>query len=110
MRVVSSGRDDDLAEVEAYSLAILKAALETGANRVLCDERNLEYAISFIDTYKLAEYASGMAAHLARIAIVCNPAYINDGKFYETVASNRGLIVRVTTNMMEAIEWLEMKS
>jgi hypothetical protein len=107
LKVVAKGKDDDLNEVLAYSNAVVEAAIHHKSKRILCDERELEYSISVIDTFRLAESASIYANNLSRIAIVCDPKYLVDGKFYETVASNRGLFVRVTANYEEAVEWLK---
>ncbi|MCF8262501.1 MAG: hypothetical protein K9J12_17125 [Melioribacteraceae bacterium] len=106
LKVKSSGKDDGLQDVLNYSYAVLQKAIESGSARIFCDERELDYAISVGETYNLAEEASKQAFRLARIAILCNPNFIEEGKFYETVASNRGLVVRVSTDYNELMEWL----
>lgn len=109
LKVVAKGKDDDLEDVTTYSNAVIDAAIDNKSKRILCDERGLEYSISVIDTYRLAESTSVYARSLSKIAIVCDPRYLLDGKFYETVASNRGLFVRVTADFGEAMEWLNNK-
>lgn len=106
LKVVASGRDDSLKEVISYSDAVMSAALEFSCKKILCDERELEYALSVSDTFELAEKVSLFASKLRKIAIVCNKDFLKDGKFYETVATNRGLFVRVTSDYDEAIAWL----
>lgn len=59
------------------------------------------------DTFKLAEKASKYARGLARIAIVCDAKFLESGKFYETVASNRGLRILVTSDYSAATQWLK---
>ena len=108
LKVVASGEDDSLEEVLAYGGAIIQAAIEYSSKKILCDERGLRYAISLTDTYKLAEEASRFAKNVVRIAIVCNAHYLDEGRFFETVASNRGLIIRVTSNYDEATAWLDL--
>lgn len=107
LKVVAKGKDDDLNQVLDYSNAVIEAAIQNNSKKILCDERELEYSISITDTYQLAEAASLYASSLSKIAIVCDPKYLVDGKFYETVASNRGLFVRVTANFEEAVDWLK---
>lgn len=107
LTVVAKGKDDNLKEVEAYSKAIIEAAIKYKSKKILCDERELEYAISIVDTYKLAEAASVYAGNVLKIAIVCDTKNLTDGKFYETVASNRGLYIRVTADFDEAVNWLK---
>lgn len=106
LHVNASGKDDDLEDVLRYSTSVIEQALLLHTHKILCDERNLEYTLSTLDTYDLAEYASQAFTMGARIAIVCKPDGLKDGKFYETVASNRGLIVFVTSDIEQAKSWL----
>ena len=106
LKVKASGKDDNLEEVFHYANSILKEASKNKSKRILSDERELVYEISTLDTFTLAEEAAKHCRHLMKIAIVCNSRYLEEGKFYETVASNRGLIVRVTDNYDEAEKWL----
>lgn len=104
--VKSIGCDDSLDDVINYTNFIAENAIHSNIRKILCDERELEYKLSVLDTYKLAEFASQYVQHVARIAIVCNNKYIQSGEFYETVSQNRGLIVRIFTDATEAEIWL----
>lgn len=106
LKVTAKGKDDDMNDAIAYSSAVIQAAIENKSRKVLCDERELEYAISITETYQLAETASKHAINLNKLAIVCDEKSLEDGKFYETVAANRGLIILVTSNFEEALKWL----
>jgi hypothetical protein len=106
LKVVTKGKDENLQEVLDYAHAIIGAALKFNCRKILCDERKLQYTLSTLDTYQLAEEASAYSTHTNRIAIVCSAKYLKDGLFYETVASNRGLTVRVTTDYDKAVDWL----
>ncbi len=105
--VTAKGKDDDLTDVMNYAGAIIHAAVKYSSKKIFCDERELEYSISLADTYKLADEAAKYAAALVKIVIVCNKKYLQDGKFYETVATNRGLKVHITSDYDEALKWLE---
>lgn len=106
LHVKTTGKDESLEQVLAYSQALLAKALESNCTKVLCDERKLEYQLSVLETFQLAEKASELIPKVAQIAIVCHSKYLDDGKFYENVTSNRGLIVRVTNDYEDAANWL----
>ena len=104
--VVSSGFDESLKEVQEYGMAIYQAAIMNKCSRILCDERELEYRLNTLDTFKSAEYISESVPTLARVALVCKPDNINDASFWETVAVNRGLQVRIFTDRDKAEKWI----
>ena len=106
LHVTASGFDDSADEVMAYGMAIVQAAREAGSRQVLCDERSLEYRLNMLDTFAAGEFISAQAPRVARIAIVCQSAGLNAAKFYETVTTNRGLRLRVFTQVDEADSWL----
>ncbi len=104
--VRTSGKDESMEEVMQYGLAVIQAAVAHGAERVLCDERELEYALPTFSTYEAAKFIAEAAPRVCRVAIVCNPRDAENGAFWETVAVNRGLNVRVTTDLESAIAWV----
>lgn len=104
--VTASGRDDSAQEVIDYGLAVIDLAVTSGARRILCDERGLDYALGTLDTYRVATEIAGRAPGAARVAIVCKPQDFEDGKFWENVAVNRFLDVHVDTDMARALRWL----
>lgn len=107
LKVTANGVDDNLSQVMEYAQAVIAAAMEYQSSKILCDERNLKYNLAVMDTYQLAEFASQYAKYCAQIALVCNKQSMKDGEFYETVSSNRGLIVKVFSSFKEAEKWLE---
>jgi hypothetical protein len=107
LKVIASGIDDNLIEVQEYAQAVIEAAHKYQSINILCDERSLTYNLSTFDTFELANFASQYAKFCRKIAIVCNPDCLESGKFYETVSQNRGLIVKVFTELSEAEEWLK---
>ncbi|NJN64359.1 MAG: hypothetical protein HC882_05375 [Acidobacteria bacterium] len=106
LRVKARGRDDDVREVIAYGLAVADAAAKAECSRVLCDETELEYALTTIDTFETARILADRAPRLAKVAIACRPSQIDDARFWETVAVNRGLRVRVFASLAEAEAWI----
>lgn len=104
--VKTSGFDENLQEVEGYGLAILEACKEGNYARVLCDETELEYRLGTLDTYQSAVFLASQAPRLIKAAIVCNEKFVKDAHFWETVAVNRGLTVRVFKDVETARDWL----
>ena len=96
----------DLAQAQDYGLAIINAALEGSYTHVLCNEFDLEYRLRAIDTYEAAAFISANAPKVARIAIVCNPKFGADARFFEDVAVNRGLVLRFFLDADAASQWL----
>jgi hypothetical protein len=107
LTVKTSGFDENLKEVEEYGLAILEACTAGHYSRVLCDETELEYRLSTFDTFQSAEFLASQAPRIGKAAIVCNARFIGEARFWETVAVNRGLTVRVFKDVQSARNWLE---
>lgn len=104
--VKTQGSDDSLEEVVQYGMAIIQAAHASGCRHVLCDELDLTYRLGTLDTFTAAETISHHAPRVGRVAIVCKPQHLSDAEFWETVAVNRGLMVRVFPARAEAEAWL----
>ena len=104
--VDTSGFDDSLDEVLAYGAAVIEQALLHRTTRVLCDERQLVYRLTTLDTFAAAEYIAKEAPHIARIALVCAPQFFADAAFWENVAVNRGLSVCAFKDLERAKAWL----
>ncbi len=104
--VTASGQDDNPQQVIAYGSAVIDLAIQHQASRILCDERNLEYRLGTIDTFQAAEAIAARAPKVGRAAIVCRPSNFEDGKFWETVAVNRGLAVRFFIDIDKARVWV----
>lgn len=100
------GFDETAEQTQAYGMALIAECVQRGITRVLCDERDLEYRLSTIDTYAVATAVVSHAPRVARVAIVCNPASVEDAQFWENVAVNRGLTVKVFKEMDAARQWL----
>lgn len=87
-------------------MAIMQACAESGVTRVLCDERDLEYRLGTMDTYRAARLMASRAPRVARVAIVCGPSQAADAHFWETVAVNRGLTAAAFADLAAARRWL----
>jgi hypothetical protein len=82
-------------------------------SKALVDCRNATGSLSTVDRYDFATYVAELHARYAlehgaalRVAYVGNEPFIDPGRFGETVAMNRGALIKVTTDMNEALAWL----
>lgn len=105
--VETSGYDENLDETLQYGQAVIEECNRGGFSQLLCIETQLEYRLGTFDTYELAKAASENAQNIGRAAIVCNAKNIEDARFWETVAVNRGLTVRVFKDVDAARSWLD---
>jgi len=105
--VEASGFDENLDDVLQYGMAIVDACKAGNYSLVLCNELNLEYRLGTLDTFKSAEFLARQTPKLGKAAIVCNEKFINDARFWETVAVNRGLTVRIFKDVDSARKWLK---
>lgn len=106
LKVISSGKDENLEEVKEYGIKVLKKAILTDSKKVLIDERELEHNLSTFDTFESAKFITENTPKFAKVALVCNHKNLPDAKFWETVSFNRGLTVKVFTDIQEAEVWL----
>lgn len=105
--VRASGFDESLEEVEAYAAGIIDACLQCSVSRVLCDETRLEYRLGTAETFDAGKFLVSRVPGLLKIAIVCNPAFNADARFFENVVVNRGLTLQMFTDTKSAKRWLE---
>ena len=107
LRVTASGEDDILEEVKEYGMAVIGAAIQYGVSKVLCNEMDLRYLLGTFDTYESARLIAEAAPKIAHVAIVCREENFEDAHFWETVAINRGLQIRVFKDIVAAERWLK---
>ena len=104
-----SGIDENLEEVKEYGLAVIEAFVQNQCEKVLCDESELTYTLSTFDTFESAKFIAELATpNTIPIAIVCGKHQLEIGKFWETVAVNRSLNVKMFYQLEDAKNWLEL--
>ena len=106
LQVQAWGEDDSLEDVTGYGLAVIQAARANGCNRVLCEEQQLRYRLGTLDIHRSAAFMAEQAPDVARVAIVPPPEAADDAHFWETVAVNRGLQVRMFRDPEQARAWV----
>ena len=107
LEVVASGKDDSLEDVMGYAAGVLEVAKQSGCKKIFCDERDLIYNLSTFDAVQYANYAAANARKLGKVAVVCSPEFLEEGKFVETAATNRGLVVYISAHYQTSRDWLD---
>ena len=106
LRIVSTGLCEDLDALKAYVLAMHKATMSSGQIRVLVDETGVAYRLGTVDDYHSGCFVSQLAPRPLKIAVLCRPEDWSNAKFWETVAVNRGVTVRVFREQNSAEAWV----
>ena len=75
-------------------------------NKLLIDSTGVQTKVSIEDTYRLGERFKIFARHGLKIAIVTTPEQIDQERFAELVARNRGVNITVFTDVKAAEKWL----
>lgn len=107
LTATARGSDDSPRDVEEHGISILKEAIARNCSRVLCDDRELTYRLSALNTHQAATQIAQIAPHIARVALVPRQDGRKDAEYWTTVATNRGLMVRTFADIGEARAWLK---
>lgn len=75
-------------------------------SKVLIDGRKMEGELSILYLYDLGKYLARVRTQAISFAIVGTEEVLLPDRFLETVASNLGAIVLVTTDIDKALQWL----
>lgn len=100
----------DIATAKAELAKGVAEALRLGITKVLIDARGLDGEISILDRFALGEEVAALTRGRIAIAIVDMPDRVWPDRFVETVAANRGALVKVTTDYAEALAWLDAEN
>ena len=102
---VYSGEFDSQSAKETID-RILQACSEKHCSAALLDCRNMTGQITTFDRYDAATYGQVIKGIVTRMAVVGPPAFVLPDSFFENVARNRGLNLRVFIEMDKAVGWL----
>ncbi len=102
--VRSSGHIGNQQEYKRYFSSMHEKIRETGCNRLLIDSREIQTDFDTIEVYRAAsaDALAHRANPLERFAILTVPAEAENARFYENVAYNRGLKVKLFYDEEEA--------
>ena len=105
--VKSRGESDDLDEISRYAREIAELCKEQGQRNMLIDETHRQYILAeVLDLYKLANFFKTLDISSLRIAIICQPKYLEHIRFLETTANNRGMNLKFFLDPDSAKRWL----
>jgi hypothetical protein len=110
LRVTAAGICDDLDRLKEHVLAVNSAALSAGLTEVLVDERKMSYHLTTIDSFESGKFVARMSRFGITAAVVYNPDAESDSRFWETVAVNRGAMLRAFDDIDDAENWLRQRS
>ena len=93
-----------------FILQIIKSSYEYNTFKVLVDIRDIKGPISTFSRFSLAEFiVNQRTSPPIQMAVVESPGQLDNPRFFENVAVNRGSRLKVfTTSANEAVEWLEI--
>ena len=95
------GPDSTVADWKKSLKEVIRLSEETGIHCVLVDVRKQE---SLAGTVELFNFGSGLPTHLT-FAVLCD-LHLDEHRFIENVATNRGITVRDFGSEQAAIDWL----
>ena len=99
----------DSVKAKEFIRQILATSQQHSLSKILVDIRNVEGPIPTMGRYELACFMAAEQVVPVRLAVLEFHRQVPDNRFFENVAENRGAIVKVTTSLEEALEWLEIK-
>ena len=107
-----------LDESNAIITLIFQSLAKYAPQKVLVDFRQTNGEPTIIERFLLADFmakemdrfSTAGVSRNTRFACLGTEPMVDRGRFGETVAVNRGLKVKVTESMVEALGWLELES
>lgn len=90
---------------------VIKSFAEHGYRRVLLDLTQAEVIAGTLSTFQTANPEPDVAKELRKFSFAALYSEVSEHeRFFETVAVNRGLRVRVFEKLEKAVEWLEKEA
>ena len=87
--------------------AMVNACIKANCTKALFDCRPMTGDLSTMDRFDIAEYGSSAIERAIKIAMLGRDDQLLPDKFFENVAVNRGLALRLFYDIDEAISWLK---
>lgn len=105
--VKSNGGSDDLAVNSDYARDITDICKQQGYSAMLIDERDREYMLNeVLDLYKLANFFQTLNVSNIRMAIVCQPQYLEQSRYFEKTTHDHGMNIKFFLDPDSAKRWL----
>jgi hypothetical protein len=95
-------------EAAKQSVDILAAACDKeNCYTVLFDCRPMTGEMPIFDRYQIGRYGTEVLPHTIKFAMLGREDQVSPDAFFENVAVNRGMILKVFSDEKKAIEWLK---
>ena len=95
-----------LVNAKTFFQEILRVAREENLDKILIDARKITTKIPTTGRFEFGTHMSEQQPFRIKIALVGSTDAVWPDRFLETVAHNRGVNARVTTEIKEALDWL----
>jgi hypothetical protein len=86
---------------------MVNTCMKRNCTRVLFDCRRMTGPLSTMDRFDVAQYGSEKIERSIRIAMLGREDQVLPDKFFENVAVNRGMDLKLFTDIDEAVGWLK---
>ncbi len=110
MQVTTKGFDDSVDEAVSYGEAIIKFCVENQCRQVLMDETEMTAALDEVSQYQMVQRLLSQIPDGLDVAIVVNSRNYRETSFGVLVAENRGVHIKMFTEIEPAREWLQQQS
>ena len=87
--------------------AMIEAFSQLQLSKGLLDCRKMIGEIQTLESFMVADYGGKMRGFLSKMALVGREDQVLLDSFVENVAVNRGVNLKIFTDIEEAIDWLE---
>ena len=87
--------------------AMVEACSQVQLSKALLDCRKMIGEIQTLESFMVADYGGKMRGFLSKMALVGREDQMLLDSFVENVAVNRGVNLKIFTDIEEAIDWLE---
>ena len=87
--------------------AMVEACSQSQISRALLDCRNMAGEIQILEGFMVAEYGVKMIGFISKFALVGREDHMFPDNFVENVAVNRGINLKLFTDIEKAIFWLK---
>ena len=88
---------------------MVEACSQSKISRALLDCRNMGGEIQILDSFMVAKYGVKMIGSISKFALVGREDQMFPDNFVENVAVNRGVNLKIFTDIEKAIKWLKEK-
>lgn len=85
---------------------MLETCISEGQSAVVLDCSSMTGKLSIMDRYRVILYGQKLIGKVSRLALVADIKLVLPDRFAETVAQNRGINLKVFTDIEGAVHWI----